>query len=52
MSRENYSTLDNMAFRANKAMVLEARDGVSHHVHQNQLNAACLTTHPLHFRIN
>jgi hypothetical protein len=52
MSRENYSTLGDMAFRTNEAMVFEARNSVSRHVHQNQLNAACLTTQRLHFHSN
>jgi hypothetical protein len=51
MSRENYSTLGDMAFRTNEAMVFEARNSVSRHVHQNQLNA-CLTTQRLHFHSN
>src|SRR5262249_29476573 len=40
MSRENHSTLCDMAFRTSETVVLEARDSLAHHIQQNPLSPA------------
>ena len=48
MSREDHSTLCDMAVRTDEGMVLDARNAVLDHVRQDQLNAARRTTHCSH----